>query len=1555
MDDASSYVGEHRTIYGLEISNHVLRQMIDAIEEDSDSDTSLYEFADSRAETAMLLLEKTDSLTTNFLREERHVEAIRGTEAKLDPHLWRRLNGKVRVQTVSMALVLCLNIGIDPPDPEPWPEQRPMMEAWVHPGGWSPDKAILAIAFELQQAYARLQPRARCKYTTKSTKEDIMMLCQSMRRHASDGRVLFHYNGHGVPRPTKHGDLWVFNKAVTQYIPLSINDLMDWLGAPTIYVWDCSSAASCINAFHGFGEQKRSTWMHEFEEYKEQVDEIHPENVSHMSPYDEAELYGFKLPPNFQDCVHLAACREDERLPQDPRVPADLFAACLTTPIKASILWYMIKKDVREKYPDNLLDCIPGQIGDRRTLLGELNFIYSGIADAIAWNSLPPELFQRLFRQDHVLATMFRSYLLAEKVLEHFGCHTRSYPSLPAMAAHPLWENWEMSLDYAIDYLDKFMYSASPANQCLYVSNQLFTVTRRRQDFLDLAEAERAFPEEGLHFFADQMRTFRTWLNGFHDLVRPPIQLPIVVQGLFNMEQRADALELLSRFLDLGSHAIEHSLSVGIFSFIVALLQTTQRDLKPWLAFTWAKILAVEREINEELYIEIDNKDQEIGFYRPEGKDLRILYFIQILNDPSIGARQKVVVSYILAMLNSDIARRYLTERNFITDCTELLVDPKAKNVHLLRCWLNLTMGSLWRDYNAARWQSIRITGYQKVIADLTNESAEARACACYALGSLMKNHSHTNEHATVIDGECATALLAACLFDGSALVREEMCLALQYFVVDFVEVLAKYYVRLVDQCKMDFVDEMLVDYELSREELRTRTISETSADEAPPPKATSSRRRLLSNRTPAPRKPDVYFATSGPSEREMRFRTRMNRQIASLETHQFMDSFNRVLLGLMRACLDPMIKIGDLGQMLVRAIENAAIEYRAAIERRLLASARLHAFNINGKASGDNPAPPRKTSVFELRRELPPLTSPPRHHSLNLASDEASEMTSGLGNSSTLDVISPASSRKSSLRDSAVRKSSSAARPARTPLSPNNKIDLMAAPTVAIEFLLWRKEMSDDPSNLSMKDFNPNSIIAKDHTFIPKRTVAGRIGGSEFKAPRPHPKANEIFPIYEPLVVNKLISWLGKCFAEPCISLVLCERECDVLGDRLNTAHHPSRFQQDEDARLKKLAAEEMVTVVKGFTTLPRSGMRRATKQIIEPNVQLMTVKTESPVLASSFSRLHPQFYTTDGAYVYAYKYEDRQCHEAFRWHNHAGNGLMEAACFLETINPMGNEMVLVGSKNSIVRIFDLSYDGETGRRLPLAPKMVSAFQSLGNVMRNPLNYVKSSKTPAVYSWNQPSGKLAIAGSARAVRLWDAHCERQSYEILYEYAREGTMTAVANDIGASQLFGVGFRDGAARVYDQRMQAKEARIFITPSVGSRVVSMQLHTDPGAQTKLCVGHADGGIQIFEPRMSKDPVLCLGHEKKYSQQFPMHDRMSHFAVHSDGQKMAATVLRENYEVELFDMSGKVLTRVHQNDAENRRIARPTSLSLHPIRPLIGLGTADNCFSVYGVGIR
>ena len=74
--------------------------------------------------------------------------------------------------------------------------------------------------------------------------------------------MLFHYNGHGVPRPTANGEIWVFNKSYTQYIPMSIYDLQAWVGSPAIYVFDCSAAGMIVASYRHFAEQRAKVTLH---------------------------------------------------------------------------------------------------------------------------------------------------------------------------------------------------------------------------------------------------------------------------------------------------------------------------------------------------------------------------------------------------------------------------------------------------------------------------------------------------------------------------------------------------------------------------------------------------------------------------------------------------------------------------------------------------------------------------------------------------------------------------------------------------------------------------------------------------------------------------------------------------------------------------------------------------------------------------------------------------------------------------------------------------------------------------------------------------------------------------------------------------------------------------------------------------------------------------------------------------------------------------------------------------------------------------------------------
>ena len=67
---------------------------------------------------------------------------------------------------------------------------------------------------------------------------------------------------------------------------------------------------------------------------------------------------------------------------------------------QVALRWFCSRSLLRhEGITKELIDRIPGKQTDRKTPLGELNWVFTAITDTIAWNVLPRALFQKLFRQ----------------------------------------------------------------------------------------------------------------------------------------------------------------------------------------------------------------------------------------------------------------------------------------------------------------------------------------------------------------------------------------------------------------------------------------------------------------------------------------------------------------------------------------------------------------------------------------------------------------------------------------------------------------------------------------------------------------------------------------------------------------------------------------------------------------------------------------------------------------------------------------------------------------------------------------------------------------------------------------------------------------------------------------------------------------------------------------------------------------------------------------------------------------------------------------------------
>ena len=407
------------------------------------------------------------------------------------------------MRTQCVALVACLNIGVDPPDAvKPTPCAR--MQCWTDPESMLAPKALKAIGAKLQLQYELWHQRAKYKTLLDPTAEDLRKTLITLRRTANEERVLLHYNGHGVPKPTA-SEIWVYNKGYppTQYIPVSLYDLQTWMGgisAPSIYVFDCSYAGTIVTAFQHFLDQRRTKMTQKLAQANAQHPSTRNNVNSAFLPAGAEDADGHVddaavLASLHDPCRHilLAACSANEALPTNPDLPADLFTACLTTPIKMALRWFVSRSPLnahgnisdpahgglsasanRQRMYD-LIEKLPGmnKPSNRKSPFGELNWIFTAITDSIAWNILPRDVFQKLFRQDVLVSSLFRNFLLAQRILASYQCTAVSSPPIAATHLHPLWSCWDLASDIALSQLERFEKHGTPFTPSTFFEEQL--------------------------------------------------------------------------------------------------------------------------------------------------------------------------------------------------------------------------------------------------------------------------------------------------------------------------------------------------------------------------------------------------------------------------------------------------------------------------------------------------------------------------------------------------------------------------------------------------------------------------------------------------------------------------------------------------------------------------------------------------------------------------------------------------------------------------------------------------------------------------------------------------------------------------------------------------------------------------------------------------------------------------------------------------------------------------------------------------------------------------
>ena len=118
------------------------------------------QFEDLMADEEAVEVDETVPLDDRTLplayQSARHTEVITGNSDG-EAQTWR---SRERMKTVSVALVICLNVGVDPPDvikTQPCAK----VECWIDPHTLNGPRAVEMVGANLQRQYERWQSRAR--------------------------------------------------------------------------------------------------------------------------------------------------------------------------------------------------------------------------------------------------------------------------------------------------------------------------------------------------------------------------------------------------------------------------------------------------------------------------------------------------------------------------------------------------------------------------------------------------------------------------------------------------------------------------------------------------------------------------------------------------------------------------------------------------------------------------------------------------------------------------------------------------------------------------------------------------------------------------------------------------------------------------------------------------------------------------------------------------------------------------------------------------------------------------------------------------------------------------------------------------------------------------------------------------------------------------------------------------------------------------------------------------------------------------------------------------
>jgi WD40 repeat protein len=342
----------------------------------------------------------------------------------------------------------------------------------------------------------------------------------------------------------------------------------------------------------------------------------------------------------------------------------------------------------------------------------------------------------------------------------------------PGVADHPLWYAWDLACETCLFGLIKEGILSNPVSKKESQGDPNIEHPQQQQQtnqhLANTALTATSSPSLiSSPFFTEQLTAFEVWLDyaeiykGNTDRLESPEQLPVVLQVLLSQVHRVRALELLRRFLELGPWAINLSLSLGIFPYVLKLLQSV--EYKSVLVNIWACILKFDSRCQVDLV-----KDNALGhFIQPLATWTSGSSHQSSISLPEI-AKQRTLCAFCLAVTchRYSQAQKECLRQNMLSACNSLLsaeiklqeqqqqqakeewLNRRASNdascfqmlEPIAREWLCLCLGNLVQAYPPSQAEAYNSNVHASLMSlQQTDEDVHVRAAASYALGCLFE------------------------------------------------------------------------------------------------------------------------------------------------------------------------------------------------------------------------------------------------------------------------------------------------------------------------------------------------------------------------------------------------------------------------------------------------------------------------------------------------------------------------------------------------------------------------------------------------------------------------------------------------------------------------------------------------------------------------------------------------------------------------------------------------------------------------------------------------